>query len=375
MSNTIRKMYDNDNADISVGVMIDMKVKTETFIIGSSVDLILWAESGFPERQTGSLIRHTNEIGSIIKNINKLIRFSRETDSFLDDYERASNIEVYCAENYSVVLESIANNYEYGNHVNMFLNLIVMNTYGRCICERRKYNDPKNLLKGRGFLLKEAEKRISQFKADTEKHIALLSELRRKKYFDYFTAINNNTDSLYNSSVLKAVGADSDRKTMYLCGMNNQNGLFTFLEMYADILITYGFSVSRCAVCDNLMVIKSSSSAYTCNRAECRKKYHNKVNSNCRKKLLQNPIEKTYLSFTGACRTYRKKLLRSDEALALYDKKYGEVRAVVLETKNSLPKTVKSEDIQMFSNYCERERDMLKEFSDELRGRIKKQDD
>ena len=202
MSNTIRKMYDNDNADISVGVMIDMKAKTETFVIGSSADLILWAESGFSENQTGSLIRHTNEIGSIIKNINKLIRFSRETDTFLADYERASNIEVYCAENYNAVLESIANNYEYGNHVNMFLNLIVMNTYARCICERRKYNDPKNLLKGRGFLLKEAEKRISQFKTDTEKHIALLSELRRKKYFDYFTAINNNTDSLYNSSVL-----------------------------------------------------------------------------------------------------------------------------------------------------------------------------
>lgn len=180
MSNTIRKMYDNDNADISVGIMIDMKAKTETFVIGSSADLILWAESGFSENQTGSLIRHTNEIGSIIKNINKLIRFSRETDTFLADYERASNIEVYCAENYNAVLESIANNYEYGNHVNMFLNLIVMNTYARCICERRKYNDPKNLLKGRGFLLKEAEKRISQFKTDTEKHIALLSELRRK---------------------------------------------------------------------------------------------------------------------------------------------------------------------------------------------------
>ena len=72
MSNTIRKMYDNDNADISVGVMIDMKVKTETFVIGSSADLILWAESGFSENQTGSLILHTNEIGSVIKNITNL---------------------------------------------------------------------------------------------------------------------------------------------------------------------------------------------------------------------------------------------------------------------------------------------------------------
>ena len=370
MSNTIKKMYDNDNADISVGIMIDMKTKTETFIIGSSADLILWAESGFSENQTGSLIRHTNEIGSVIKNINKLIRFSRETDAFLADYERASNIEVYCAENYNAVLESLANNYEYGSHVNMFLNLIVMNTYGRCICERRKYNDPKNLLKGRGFLLKEAEKRISQFKEDTEKHIAILSEIRSRKYFDYFTAINNNTDNLYNSSVLKAVGADGDRKTMYLCGMNNQNSLFTFLEMYADILIMYGFSVSRCAVCDNLMVTKSSSSAYTCNRAECRKKYHNRINSACRRNAAKSPIEKTYLAFTGACRTYRKKLLRSDEALELYDKKYGEVRAAVLATKNSLPKTVQSEDIERFSHYCERERDMLKEVSDELRGRF-----
>lgn len=49
MSNTIRKIYDNDNADVSVGIMIDMKAKTETFVIGSSADLILWAESGFPK--------------------------------------------------------------------------------------------------------------------------------------------------------------------------------------------------------------------------------------------------------------------------------------------------------------------------------------
>ena len=90
---------------------------------------------------------------------------------------------------------------------------------------------------------------------------------------------------------------------------------------------------------------------------------------------MQNPIEKTYLAFTGACRTYRKKLLRSDEAMELYDKKYGEVRATVLKTKNSLPKKVQGEDIERFSHYCERERDMLKEFSDELRGEIKKQDD
>ena len=54
MSNTIRKMYDHDNADISVGVMIDMKTKTETFIIGSSADLILWAESGFSEKAINS---------------------------------------------------------------------------------------------------------------------------------------------------------------------------------------------------------------------------------------------------------------------------------------------------------------------------------
>ena len=148
MSNTIRKMYDNDNADVSVGIMIDMKSKTETFVIGSSADLILWAESGFPGNLTSNLVRHTNEIGSVIKNINKLIRFSRETDAFL-----------------------------------------------------------------------------------------------------------------------------------------------------------------------------------------------------------------------------------ADEALELYDKKYGEVRATVLKTKNSLPKKVQGEDIERFSHYCERERDMLKEFSDELRGEIKKQDD
>ena len=39
MSNTIKKMYDNDNADISVGIMIDMKTKTETFIIGMKCPL------------------------------------------------------------------------------------------------------------------------------------------------------------------------------------------------------------------------------------------------------------------------------------------------------------------------------------------------
>ncbi|MGN0665147.1 MAG: hypothetical protein ACI4KF_01335 [Huintestinicola sp.] len=58
--------------------------------------------------------------------------------------------------------------------------------------------------------------------------------------------------------------------------------------------------------------------------------------------------------------------------MALYDKKYYEMRATVLATKNALPKTVKSEDIEKFSHYCERERNMLKEFSDEFRGEKKR---
>lgn len=142
MSNAIRKMYDNENADVSIGVMIDIKAKTETFVIGERADLFHWAESKFPDKPTGNIIRHTNELGSVIKGINKLIRFSRETDNFLADCERASNIEVYCDENYSAVLDNLSANYEFGDHINMFLNLIVMNTYSSCISERRKYNVP-----------------------------------------------------------------------------------------------------------------------------------------------------------------------------------------------------------------------------------------
>jgi hypothetical protein len=222
-------------------------------------------------------------------------------------------------------------------------------------------------MKNQAQRIKAAEKHINKFKTATEKQMKILSNIRSKKNFDFFTAINDNADSFYNTSVLKAVGADGNRKTMYLCDINNQEGLLTFLEMYADILGIYGFAVTRCEVCGRLMITKISKPSYTCTRTVCKKKYHNKVNSACRRKTYTNPIEKTYLAFTGACRTYRKKLLGSDIATNIYDKKYYEVRKIVLAKKNALPKIANSEVIESFELFCQKERDQLKEFSDGMK--------
>ncbi|MGN1101781.1 MAG: hypothetical protein ACI4RG_06280 [Huintestinicola sp.] len=344
-----------------------MEDKTETFIIGSTSNLKDWAENKFPDVQPPNTIKHTNELGSVIKSINKLIRFKRETDAFLEDYEQLCNMEVYCAESYNGKLESLASNYETGDHVNMFLNLIILNTYNQCVSARRKFNDPRNLLKNRVQLMKEAEKHINVFKANTDKHMSILSTLRNKKHFDLSSAINDNADSFYNTSVLKAVGADGNRKTMYLCDINSQEGLMTFLEMYADVLGTYGLEITNCEICGSLMVTKVSKPSFTCSRAECRKKYHNRVNSACRRATYKSPIEKAYLAFTGACRTYRKKLLRSETAISIYDKKYDEVREAVLAKKNALPKKADLEAAEDFKLYCDKEKDRLREFSDDLK--------
>lgn len=367
MLNSIKKIFENDKSDVSLGIIINMEDKTETFIIGSTSTLKFWAENKFPDVLPTNTIKHTNELGSVIKSINKLIRFKRETDAFLEDYEKLCNIEVYCAESYNDKLESLAANYETGDHVNMFLNLIILNTYNKCISERRKFNDPRNLLKNRVQLMKEAEKHINIFKANTDKHMSVLSTLRNKKHFDLSGAINENADSFYNTSVLKAVGADGNRKTMYLCDINSQEGLMTFLEMYADVLGTYGLEITNCEICGSLMVTKVSKPSLTCSRADCRKKYHNRVNSACRRATYKNPIEKDYLAFTGACRTYRKKLLRSKNAISIYDKKYDEVREAVLAKKNALPKKANSEIIENFKLYCDKEKDRLREFSNDLK--------
>lgn len=368
MLNSIKKIFESDKADASLGLIINMEDKTETLIIGSTSNLKAWAENKFPDVLPPNTIKHNNELGSVIKNINKLIHFKRETDAFLADYEQLCNIEVYCAESYNGKLESLAANYETGDHVNMFLNLIILNTYNKCISERRKFNDPRNLLKNRVQLMKEAEKHIKNFIANTDKHMSVLSTLRNKKHFDLSAVINDNADSFYNTSVLKAVGADGNRKTMYLCDINSQEGLITFLEMYADVLGAYGLEITNCEICGSLMVTKVSKPSLTCSRADCRKKYHNKVNSDCRRATYKNPIEKTYLAFTGACRTYRKKLLRSETAITLYDKKYDEVREAVLAKKNALPKKADLEAAEDFKLYCNKEKDQLREFSNDLKN-------
>ncbi|MGN1135892.1 MAG: hypothetical protein ACI4SF_06695 [Oscillospiraceae bacterium] len=367
MLNNIKKIFESDRADVSLGLIINMEDKTETFIIGSTSNLKSWAENKFPDVLPTNTIKHTNELGSVIKSINKLIRFKRETDAFLEDYEQLCNIEVYCAESYNNKLESLAVNYENGDHVNMFLNLIILNTYNQCVSARRKFNNPKNILKINAPKIKEAEKHINLFKANTDKHMSVLSMLRNKKHFDLSGAINENADSFYNTSVLKAVGADGNRKTMYLCDINTQEGLMTFLEMYADVLGTYGLEITNCEICGSLMVTNVSKPSLTCSRADCRKKYHNKVNSDCRRASYKNPIEKAYLAFTGACRTYRKKLLRSETAISLYDKKYDEIREAVLTKKNALPKKSNSEIIENFKLYCDKEKDQLREFSNDLK--------
>lgn len=367
MLNSIKKIFESDKSDVSFGLIINMEDKTETFIIGNTSSLKSWAENKFPDVLPTNTIKHTNELGSVIKNINKLIRFKRETDAFLEDYEQLCNIEVYCAESYNDKLESLAANYETGDHVNMFLNLIILNTYNQCVSARRKFNNLKNILTINAPKIKEAEKHINLVKANTDKHMTILSTLRNKKHFDISGAIKENADSFYNTSVLKAVGADGNRKTMYLCDINSQEGLMTFLEMYADVLGTYGLEITNCEICGRLMVTKVSKPSLTCSRADCRKKYHNKVNSDCRRATYKNPIEKAYLAFTGACRTYRKKLLRSETAITLYDKKYDEIREAVLAKKNALPKKANSEIIENFKLYCDKEKDQLREFSNDLK--------
>lgn len=175
MLNSIKKIFENDKSDVSLGIIINMENKTETFIVGNTSSLKTWSENRFPDVLPTNAIRHTNVPGSVIKSINKLMRFKRETDAFLEDYEQLCNIEVYCAENYNAKLNSLASNYEIGDHVNMFLNLIILNVYNKCVSERRKFNDLRNLLKSRVQLMKKAEKHINVLKANTDNHMSILS--------------------------------------------------------------------------------------------------------------------------------------------------------------------------------------------------------
>ena len=74
-------------ADIaSAGIIIDFTEDTETYIVGSPADIKTWAYGGCPRKTPKGLMRHSNKIGNLVKDINRLMKVKRELNESHDHH-------------------------------------------------------------------------------------------------------------------------------------------------------------------------------------------------------------------------------------------------------------------------------------------------
>ena len=66
-------------ADIaSVGIIVDSTEDTETYIIGSPADIKAWAYSGCTRKAPTEIMWHSNKLGNLVTDINRLMKVKRE---------------------------------------------------------------------------------------------------------------------------------------------------------------------------------------------------------------------------------------------------------------------------------------------------------
>ena len=99
-------------ADIaSVGIIVDFTEDTETFIVGSPADIKAWAYSGCPRKAPKGLMRHSNKLGNLVKDINRLMKVKRELNEIMELSSRLCNADALCDGSCNAVPEELSEYY------------------------------------------------------------------------------------------------------------------------------------------------------------------------------------------------------------------------------------------------------------------------
>lgn len=342
-------LFENCGEIASAGIIVDFASKTETYIVGTPADIKAWAYGGCPQKATKGLMRHSNRIGNLVKDINRLMKVKYELNEIMETSSRLYNADALCDGSCNSVLEELADYYDFSEYANIVKNYIIYFLFSKFKLRQHDFNKKIGLsVKGNHD---RAEKYIELYKADTERIFRPFISARAENIFDVRTAIHSSNEIL-DSSLYK-VHNDDIHINLFVAN----DSVLTLLDIYSDIMSNAGRLISNCENCGQLMITNRSNASLTCGRTTCKKERLYKANDDYKKRAMADPIKETYFNFDNKCRSYRKKLAGYPELLEKYNKAFDKQREKIRAFKSGLTSKSSPEDIdrynQMYFDACQ----------------------
>ena len=328
----------------SVGIIVDFSDDTETYIVGTPADIKAWAYCGCPMKAPKGLMRHSNKLGNLVKDINRLMKVKRELNEIMELSNRLYNADALCDGSCNSVLVELSQYYDMSEYANIVKNYIIYFLFSKFKCFQRDFNKKIGLsVKGNHD---RAEKYIDLFKVESEKIFRPFINARSDDMFSVTKAVRCQTD-IFDSSIYKI---HTNNRNIRLFVANDS--FITLLDTYVDIMSDAGRIVTNCENCGQLMITNRSNASLTCGRSTCRKERLYKANDDYKKRAMKDPIKEAYLNFDNKCRSYRKKLSDSPELLEKYNKAFDERREKIRVVKRGLTVKSCSDDIDRYNRMC-----------------------
>ena len=332
-------------ADIaSVGIIVDFSEDTETYIVGTPADIKAWAYGGCPRKAPKGIMQHSNKLGNLVKDINRLMKVKRELNEIMELSNRLCNADALCDGSCNSVLVELSQYYDMSEYANIVKNYIIYFLFSKFKCFQYDFNKKIGLsVKGNHD---RAEKYIDLFKADSEKIFRPFINARADDMFSVTKAVRCQTD-IFDSSIYK-IHTDNGNTRLFVAN----DSFISLLDIYVDIMSDAGRIVTNCENCGQLMITNRSNASLTCGRSTCKKERLYKANDDYKKRAMADPIKEAYLNFDNKCRSYRKKLSNSPELLEKYNKAFDEYREKIRAVKRGLTVKSGSDDIDHYHQMC-----------------------
>ena len=166
-------------ADIaSTGIIVDFTEDTETYIVGSPLDIKAWAYGGCPRKAPKGLMRHSNKLGNLVKDINRLMKVKCELNEIMELSNRLCNADALCDGSCNAILEELS---EYANIVKNYIIYFLFSKFK--LCQRDFYKKIGLSVKGNHD---RAEKYIDLFKVDSEKNFPSVHYCKSRRYVQHY---------------------------------------------------------------------------------------------------------------------------------------------------------------------------------------------
>ena len=95
----------------SIGIIVDFTEDTETYIVGSPGNIKAWAYNDCPRKVPKGLMRHSNKLGNLVKDINRLMKVKRELNEIMELSNRLCNADALCDGSRNAVPEELSEYY------------------------------------------------------------------------------------------------------------------------------------------------------------------------------------------------------------------------------------------------------------------------